>query len=125
MGGSEVKYCGVWMAEHERNGVVDLAAVTIMIPDKCGRRLETVRVGECVLTQPAITITGRPSRLNNALRARRELEHSELHSLSATVYGPNLCDLDSLRTVYGVLSVRSVGPRALEAVHAKFDGESP
>ncbi len=113
------------MAEHEKKGVVDLAAVTITIPDKCGRRLETVRVRECVLTQPAITITRRPSRLNNALRARRELEHSELPSLSATVYGPNLCDLDSLRTVYGVLSVRSVGPRALEAVHAKFDGESP
>ena len=37
------------MAEHEKNGVVDLAAVTIMIPDKCGRRLETVLVGECVL----------------------------------------------------------------------------
>ena len=45
------------MAEHEKKGVVDLAAVTIMIPDKCGRRLETVRVGERVLTQPAITIT--------------------------------------------------------------------
>ena len=56
-GESEVKYCGVWMAEREKNDVVDLAAVTIMIPDKCGRRLETVRVGECVLTQPAITIT--------------------------------------------------------------------
>ncbi len=37
------------MAEREKNGVVDIAAVTIMIPDKCGRRLETVRVGECVL----------------------------------------------------------------------------
>ncbi len=35
------------MAEHERNWVVDLAAVTVMIPDKCGRRLETVRVGCC------------------------------------------------------------------------------
>ncbi len=113
------------MAEHEKKGVVDLAAVTITIPDKCGRCLETVRVRECVLTQPAITITRRPSRLNNALRARRELEHSELPSLSATVYGPNLCDLDRLRAVYCVLSVRSVGPRALEAVHAKFDGESP
>ena len=45
------------MAEHEKKCVVDLAAVTITIPDKCGRRLETVRVGECVLTQPAITIT--------------------------------------------------------------------
>ncbi len=45
------------MAEHEKKGVVDLAAVTIMIPDKCGRRLETVRVRERVLTQPAITIT--------------------------------------------------------------------
>ncbi len=48
-GESEVKYCGVRMAEHENNCVVDLAAVTIMIPDKCGRCLETVRVGECVL----------------------------------------------------------------------------
>ncbi len=37
------------MAEHEEKCVVHLAAVTIMIPDECGRRLETVRVGECVL----------------------------------------------------------------------------
>ncbi len=57
-----VHECGVDHAEPSdggarENGVGDLAAVTIMIPDKCGRRLETVRVGECVLTQPAITIT--------------------------------------------------------------------
>ncbi len=47
------------MAEHETNCVVDLAAVTIMIPDKRGRRLETVRVGECVLA--ACSPSNRPS----------------------------------------------------------------
>ncbi len=52
-----------------------------MIPDKCGRRLETVRVGECVPTQPAITITIPDEMLvaSALVRSKRRMQNSTAH----------------------------------------------
>ncbi len=51
-------------------------------------------------------------------RKTSETNNFRTPSLSATVYKPNLGATNSLQTVYGVLSVRSVGRRACDMLLA-------